>query len=271
MAITTAQKAQILKDYQRAAADTGSPEVQLASLRALQSCREPTLADSVIERWPAASIALRPAMIDFLLTRSEWSLALAQALAARTIASSHLDAARRARLLRHADPTVRTLVEKALNQGTPTNDRAKVVAAYRPALALAGDPDRGRTHFDTRCASCHRRGIEGPDLGPDLISVIQHSPEKLLVNILDPNADVQPGYHAFTGTLADGEEVYGLIAAETANSLLIKLANGTVRTLLRSEMTSLRGSDLSLMPDGLEVGLTIQDLSDLIAFLRSPI
>jgi small subunit ribosomal protein S15 len=34
MAITTPQKAQILKDYQRAAADTGSPEVQVALLTA---------------------------------------------------------------------------------------------------------------------------------------------------------------------------------------------------------------------------------------------
>lgn len=34
MAVTTAQKAQIVKDYQRAAADTGSPEVQVALLTA---------------------------------------------------------------------------------------------------------------------------------------------------------------------------------------------------------------------------------------------
>jgi len=32
MAVTTAEKAQIVKDYQRAAADTGSPEVQVALL-----------------------------------------------------------------------------------------------------------------------------------------------------------------------------------------------------------------------------------------------
>ena len=32
MAVTTAQKAQIVTDYQRAAADTGSPEVQVALL-----------------------------------------------------------------------------------------------------------------------------------------------------------------------------------------------------------------------------------------------
>lgn len=34
MAITTADKANIVKDYQRAAADTGSPEVQVALLTA---------------------------------------------------------------------------------------------------------------------------------------------------------------------------------------------------------------------------------------------
>jgi small subunit ribosomal protein S15 len=34
MAIDTAQKAQILKDYQRGASDTGSPEVQVALLTA---------------------------------------------------------------------------------------------------------------------------------------------------------------------------------------------------------------------------------------------
>jgi small subunit ribosomal protein S15 len=34
MAVTTAEKAQIVKDYQRAAADTGSPEVQVALLTA---------------------------------------------------------------------------------------------------------------------------------------------------------------------------------------------------------------------------------------------
>lgn len=32
MAVTTAQKAQVLKDFQRAQGDTGSPEVQIALL-----------------------------------------------------------------------------------------------------------------------------------------------------------------------------------------------------------------------------------------------
>jgi len=34
MAVTTAQKAQVLKDFQRAKGDTGSPEVQVALLTA---------------------------------------------------------------------------------------------------------------------------------------------------------------------------------------------------------------------------------------------
>jgi small subunit ribosomal protein S15 len=34
MAVTTTQKAQLVKDYQRASGDTGSPEVQIALLTA---------------------------------------------------------------------------------------------------------------------------------------------------------------------------------------------------------------------------------------------
>jgi hypothetical protein len=37
---------------------------------------------------------------------------------------------------------------------------------------------------------------------------------------------------------------------------------------LRKDIQSLRGGKLSLMPDGLEQGLSHQDIADLIALLR---
>ena len=51
----------------------------------------------------------------------------------------------------------------------------------------------------------------------------------------------------------------------------MKLADGTSKVVLRNQIATLRSQNLSLMPDGLEAGLTHQDLADLIAFLRSPI
>jgi len=99
--------------------------------------------------------------------------------------------------------------------------------------------------------------------------VVEHPPEKLLVNILDPNADVQPGFNAYNCGLANGEELYGLISAETATSVVFKFADGTSRTINRKEINTLRSSNLSLMPEGLEQGLSKQDIADLIAYVKS--
>jgi hypothetical protein len=42
------------------------------------------------------------------------------------------------------------------------------------------------------------------------------------------------------------------------------------RNLSRDEVRSIKASGKSLMPDGLESGLTRQELADLLAFLRQP-
>ena len=83
-------------------------------------------------------------------------------------------------------------------------------------------------------------------MGPDLHAVANHPPEKLLANILDPSADVQPGFNAYQVQLVDGTELYGLIAAETGNSLTFKLADGTPRLDLRKDVAALRGSGAEL-------------------------
>ena len=127
---------------------------------------------------------------------------------------------------------------------------------------------RGSLVFVQRCALCHKQGDVGNDIGPNLQSVAGHTAEKLLVSILDPNASIEPGYAAYTCRLATGEEFYGIIAAETANSLVLKGAEGTAHTVLRAEILSVRGLNLSLMPEGLETDLSKQDMADLIRYLQ---
>ena len=150
----------------------------------------------------------------------------------------------------------------------PAN-RADVIAQFQPALKLAGDSARGREIFTQRCVACHQLGDLGREIGPSLHTVAAHPPEKLLANIIDPNADVQPGFYAYRCRLTDGTDLYGLIAAETASSLTFKLADGTTRAVLRNEIAALESTRASLMPAGLEAGLTQQSMADLIAFLRA--
>ena len=149
-------------------------------------------------------------------------------------------------------------------------DRGEVIKRFQPALKLTGNPAHGQELFTQLCTVCHRYGDAGAgnEIGPNLISVAAHPPEKLLVNILDPNADVQPGYYAYDCRLTDKSSVFGLIAAETANSITFKLPDGTSRAVLRTEIASLQSTRASLMPVGLEAAMDEQKLADLIAFLR---
>lgn len=74
MAITTAQKAQILKDYQRAAADTGSPEVQVALLTArindLTGHFKANAKDHHSRRGLLKMVSRRRRLLDYLKSRN---------------------------------------------------------------------------------------------------------------------------------------------------------------------------------------------------------
>jgi putative membrane-bound dehydrogenase-like protein len=240
-------------------------EMTRAAITALAATGDDSVPATLLAGWASYSPALRDAVFDALLTREAWTT---------TLLTSDLDgsppatdATRRARLLTHPSPAIRTLAETRL---TPASPRTDVIARFQPALDLPGDPARGRAVHTRLCASCHRLDQTGLDVGPNLQSVASHPPEKLLTNILAPNVDVQPGYHAYLCRLSDGTDLYGLITSETGNSLTFKSADGTSRTILRRDIVSLRSSTLSLMPEGLEAGLSLQDMADLIASLRHP-
>jgi len=245
-----------------------SRETQRAALRTLGITADPAVPVLIQKLWPTFGPETRLDALDELLAREPWSFELAERLARGDLSLNALDATRRNRLLRHASARVRETATKAL-AGEGTSSRAEVVESFRPALALTGNTERGQAVFSRLCVSCHRLGSVGTDLGPNLQSVVNHAPERLLVSILDPNATIEPGYAAYTCTLTNGEELYGLIAAETGNSLVIKLADGQTRTVLRSEITRLHSANSSLMPEGLEAGLQSAELADLIQFLKS--
>jgi len=103
----------------------------------------------------------------------------------KEIPALDVDARHRDRLLKSSNPKVSSLAETTFAAGS-LPDRQKVIDGYRPALDLAGDPVRGKAVFGRLCIACHQLDGVGREIGPNLISVKAHSPEKLLTSILDP-------------------------------------------------------------------------------------
>ncbi|HEV8605811.1 MAG TPA: hypothetical protein VGQ99_10620, partial [Tepidisphaeraceae bacterium] len=118
-------------------------------------------------------------------------------------------------------------------------------------------------------ASCHALGGKGNAVGPDLASLTDRSAGAMLVAILDPNAAVESKYTYYTVDTRDGRNLTGIINEETGASVRVLQANGITEVVRRVDIKEMKSSKLSMMPEGLEMGLTTQDLADLIRYVQS--
>src|SRR6185295_1605753 len=132
-------------------------------------------------------------------------LPLLQAIQSGVIPANQVPFARRAVLLRSADAQVKELATKLFSDAAVA-PRQEVVARYQAALTLKGDAARGRTIFETSCATCHRVGDLGKDVGPNLATIRQWNPGQVLSNILDPNREVAPNFVSYTVETRDRSE-----------------------------------------------------------------
>ncbi|MEZ5385455.1 MAG: LamG-like jellyroll fold domain-containing protein [Prosthecobacter sp.] len=239
-------------------AKTGNAEV----LRLVAKLQPKGGEQFLLEGWDQRTPSLRMQIIETMLSNDAWTLALLKRPEAKAC-----DAATRARLVKHPKKNIASLAAKVFADSTSAS-RAAVVEKFKPALKLQGDATRGKTVFASVCISCHKLDGVGLELGPDLRSVREHDAEKLLNSILDPSAIIEPGFMAYHCTLKNGEQLYGVIATETSASLTLKMAGNLTKSVLRSEIASLKSTGTSLMPEGLEAAMTPQSLADLIAYLK---
>lgn len=140
-------------------------------------------------------------------------------------------------------------------------------------LAFKGDPGRGPAlfrHPDLNCIGCHRLNGEGVALGSDLSDVgLRMDAETLLENLLDPSAVISPGYETWLVVDKEENEWVGLLMGETEDALVLRDARNNEMRLSKDRVQSRRQVPVSLMPAGLQQGMTVQDLADLLLFLRS--
>ncbi len=243
--------------------DAGWPAI----LDTLASSGDTTLPAKLLALWPRLSPAQRAASLDALLNRPTWTRDLLAAMESGPLKPADFDAGRRMRLLNHPTKPLRSrrqeLRYRYLARSAPTSSPVTGLPSRSPAMLR-----KGHLVYQRVCAACHQRGNEGLAIGPGLETVVAHPVEKILTNILDPNLDIQPGFHAYTATLKNGEQLFGLLAAEAAASLTFKLLDAKTHALRRDEMANLQATSVSLMPEGLEAAITVEEMADLIAFLR---
>jgi putative membrane-bound dehydrogenase-like protein len=247
------------------------------SLRALGAFGGDDIAYAVTDAWKNFSLPTRRVASEVLVLRSKWSRALLAAVDQKTAKPEDISATARRALARSEDATVRDNADRLLGKyRAPGEDKLKLIAEKRKVV-LAGEPDLKNGHEVAKrtCFVCHKLHGEGADVGPDLTGVGRSTLDALLHNVIDPNEVVGNGNEATEVELKDGTSLTGRIVEDSPSRLKL-LASGPIEHVLaKSDIAvengkpKIRTSQLSLMPEGLEV-LPEKDFRDMIWFLLNP-
>ncbi len=148
------------------------------------------------------------------------------------------------------------------------NIDAETSQKFVAALSRPRRLPHGRELFLQACATCHRIGNEGNEVGPDLLGQLGMAEESLLQDILRPSERIRPGYETTLVQTRDGGAVIGLLKSDGATSLTLVQPGGIEQVLLRKDVIGVRRLATSLMPSFAQT-LKPSDVGDLLAWLRS--
>lgn len=159
----------------------------------------------------------------------------------------------------------------------PDHFRIPWAAPHRPPRPAAkeavsplgkGDWARGKVLFtgEAKCSQCHSLRGEGGKAAPDLTNLIHWEPARILKDIVEPNATINPDYVNHLVELKDGRRLAGVILTEGSDKLRIIDTDAKETIVSRGEVRQLKPSSLSIMPEGLKA-LGDAKLADLLEFL----
>jgi putative membrane-bound dehydrogenase-like protein len=136
-----------------------------------------------------------------------------------------------------------------------------------------GDIRRGQAVFFGKkagCINCHALAYQGGRIGPDLTKIGTIRTERdLLESIIFPSASIVRSYEPVRVETTAGKSYNGLIRSQSPDEIELVLGAEQTIHLRRSEIEEIRPSKVSIMPAGLDKVLTVQELADLVAFLKS--
>lgn len=245
-----------------------SPMLQSAILSALTTMADRQTPDRLLGHWRTLTPPLQRKVTEALLNRADWTPALLTSLENGTVADRDLNAAQRERLLRSSSATVRARATKLFAESGATA-RHDIVKRLESEVGSPGNAAQGRLVFEKRCSACHRLQGVGKSVGADLTALRDRSTLALLTAILDPNRAVEAKFITYTVAMNSGKVFSGMLASESGNSITLIATDGKEHILLRKEIDELVSSGKSLMPEGLEKDLSLQDITDVIAFVQT--
>ncbi|MEX0794103.1 MAG: PVC-type heme-binding CxxCH protein [Pirellulaceae bacterium] len=222
-----------------------------------------------LEGWQEIRPKVQGEALTRMLRHDEATADVLSAMEKGEVSPAQVGLEDRLRLLRHRTAEVRELASKLFG-GAVSADREKVVRDYQAALSGSGSVESGKKIFAQSCGKCHRLDGEGFEVGPDLSDARNRSKDALMFDILDPSRKVDPQYTEYLVATDDGRTISGLLVSEDDLGLVLKQPEGKQETVPRDRIEAMKASPKSLMPEGVEKEINVQQMVDLLEYLTSP-
>jgi putative heme-binding domain-containing protein len=223
----------------------------------------------ILERYDSLNFQGRRAAVETLSSRKEYANELLRALKNKTVPRQDIPtyiARSLSQLLGKRFTTAFGDIQEL------SRDKAMLIAKYRDLLSgpnmAKADIHKGRVTFEQVCASCHQIYGKGGMIGPDLTGSNRGDIDYILLNMIDPSADVPDAYKQVTLDTSDGQILVGTLAAEDGQRIVLN-AVGQKHTVLKSDINSRTVSKMSMMPEGLLTALPDNMVIDLVKYLQT--
>ncbi|MEM6687951.1 MAG: PVC-type heme-binding CxxCH protein [Planctomycetota bacterium] len=229
--------------------------------------RQPKLAnfEELNIAWIDLSPSTRRNVASVLVRASEGANWLLDGLMDGTVNRADVPPATANRLTEHQNKVIR---KRAIELLAPEPMRQAVLERYAAAASSDGDVVNGQVLFKQHCSQCHRLNGIGQSVGPDISDSRTKSPAALLAAILDPNAAIDAAYVATQILTEDGSIHSGMLVGNHNENVTLLLAGGRRESFEHDTIEKVISTGKSPMPEGFEKQLNVEQMRDLISYLR---
>jgi len=252
----------------------GEPAMRSAALKALAAFDLPDTPGAIMGIYTHCSAGEKRDAVNTLASRPGYAAELLKAVANKAIPAADVpaDVVRQLRALNNQTLNKQIAEVWGVVRNSPA-ERLRQIADAKKMLTtrpkLPADPALGRALYQKTCAQCHVLFGVGGKVGPDITGSNRADLNYLLENIFDPSAVIPKEYAATFLVLADGRSLTGIVKEQTEKTLTIVTATETL-TLQKSDIETLKPSDVSMMPEDQLKPFSEQEVRSLIAYLQSP-
>ena len=246
--------------------------LRAAALNTLSAYDDPSIPDEVLKSYTNMSDDVLASAQNLLVSRRVWATRFLQAIESQNVDFRTVSREVVEKLLLLGDSRIKETTARIFGKIEPSSsvelqsEMTRLAAAVR---AGSGIPKPGKQIFERQCARCHKLFGSGGTVGPDLTTYRRDDLDTMLLNIVNPSAEIREGFSTLILSTVDGRVLSGVVVEQDKNVIALRGSDGKDTITARGEIETMRTSPGSIMPEGMLKNLGDQEVRDLFAYLRS--